>query len=170
MKKENYDKLLKSIEEASEIQRLTIELAEANKRVEELENKCSRLKDLNTATYRCIWTDQEDELVSGLRVTDAQIDAAWACIEENRESGNEDLMQIGDAEERMLHNCFGIVRCAECGGSGVVDLPRKESCFDYKGAKEGIRSVCPNCQKNGPPPDKAYCPACNGHRWVVKDE
>jgi len=149
MKKENYDKLLKSIEEASEIQRLTIELDEANKRVEELENKCSRLKDLNTATYRCIWTDQEDEIVTGLRVTDAQINEAWACIEENRESGNEDLMQIGDAEERMLHNCFGIVRCGECGGSGF-----------YPGDSPTV-------------PDGLVddvCDTCNGHRWVVKDE
>lgn len=121
------------IEAADHIEDLTRNLGAANKRVEELEKRLM------------IEVVPPDNMHI---ITDAQIDAAWACVEENRESGNEDLMQIGDAEERMLHNCFGIVRCEECGGSG----------------KWG------EWADNGKTYREFPCPTCNGHRWVVKEE
>ena len=112
------------------IDRLRAELAEKDKRIEELEWQ----QDIHCQTIQDLVCED-----SHVRITDAQIDAAWEF------NGDSDAETRAHGEA-MLYSCFGIERCEECGGSGKSQIsgPRAAECTN------------------------PYCPDCNGHGWVKK--
>jgi len=99
-------------------------------RIEELEKQ----QDIHCQTIQDLVCED-----SHVRITDAQIDAAWEF------NGDSDAETRAHGEA-MLYSCFGIERCEECGGSGKSQIsgPRAAECTN------------------------PYCPDCNGHGWVKK--
>jgi len=102
----------------------------ADKRIEELEKQqdihCGVIQDLVC----------ED---SHVRITTAQIDAAWGLLR--------NLESIPSTHSDTAHDileCIGIIACEECGGSGEKD--------EYPDPNDDLPAPGP-------------CPSCNGHRW-----
>ena len=76
---------------------------------------------------------------SHVRITTAQIDAAWGLLR--------NLESIPSTHSDTAHDileCIGIIACEECGGSGEKD--------EYPDPNDDLPAPGP-------------CPSCNGHGW-----
>jgi len=122
-----------------EIDKLHDKIADRDQTIEDLEKRVEELEQLNSQLRYEIGGD-----VSGVVITDEQIDAAWKEGEEVYSEHSSFFCAL-----KMLN----IVRCEECCCT---------ECWGSTGDHHthgplGIDYI-------------DVCETCNGHRWVVKDE
>ena len=129
--REKYDREYKhSTELGNTIDRLTYELAVANRRIEELENR------LEVCHER-----ELEQVASGHIITRDQIRAAWKEANATSHLKYQNVTLL-----RFLEKHFGIVRCKRCGGSTI-----EATTIDHNMYGEPVCAnlPCPACHGEG---------------------